>query len=103
VFVPNAKGPWIKPDNASPEAITALALACPSGAITFERLDGGENESAPLVNVVRIRENGPLAFHAGTAIAGGETQYRLTLCRCGASSHKPFCDGTHKKIGFTGE
>jgi len=51
VFVPNVQGPWIKPDNASAEAIAEIAHACPSGAITYERLDGGDNETAPAVNL----------------------------------------------------
>lgn len=45
--------------------MAALAANCPSSAITYERLDGGANESPPLVNVVRIRENGPLAMRNG--------------------------------------
>jgi CDGSH-type Zn-finger protein/uncharacterized Fe-S cluster protein YjdI len=105
VFVPNAVGPWIKPDNASAEAVAALALACPSGAITYERRDGGENEAAPVVNLVRVRENGPLAFHGELAIEGVSPTLRATLCRCGASQRKPFCDGSHGTAGFaaTGE
>ena len=105
VFVPNAEGPWIKPDNAAPEAIAALVLACPSGALGFERLDGGENETAPAVNVVRVLESGPLAFHADLAIEGQARGFRATLCRCGASRNKPFCDRRHDAIAFraTGE
>src|SRR4051812_1146250 len=64
VFVPNAQGPWIQPDAASPEAVAALAQACPSGAVVYERLDGGEQEQAPKVNQVRVLENGPLAVRA---------------------------------------
>lgn len=101
VFVPNAAGEWIHPDNASPEAVMQVALSCPSGAITCERLDGGEGESAPLVNTLRVRENGPLAIHAPVVVAGRDEGYRVTLCRCGASQHKPFCDGSHAAIGFT--
>jgi uncharacterized Fe-S cluster protein YjdI len=85
VFVPNAPGTWIQPDNASPEAVAEVAHNCPSGAITYERLDGGSQESAPKVNLVRIRENGPLAFHADLEIQGSGAIYRATLCRCGAS------------------
>jgi CDGSH-type Zn-finger protein/uncharacterized Fe-S cluster protein YjdI len=105
VFVPNAPGPWIKPDNASAEAIAAIALSCPSGAITYQRLDGGADEQAPVVNLVRIRENGPLAFHAELSIEGEAPVLRATLCRCGASKHKPFCDGSHSAAPFvaTGE
>ena len=105
VFVPNAQGPWIKPDSAPADMVMAVALACPSGAITYERLDGGTNEAAPVVNLVRVRENGPLAFHADLKIDGQPPAYRATLCRCGASSNKPYCDGSHTQAAFraTGE
>jgi CDGSH-type Zn-finger protein/uncharacterized Fe-S cluster protein YjdI len=105
VFVPNVAGEWIHPDNATPEEISALALNCPSGAIAYERLDGGPGETAPIVNLVRVRENGPLAIHAELAIEGQEPRFRATLCRCGDSKAKPFCDGSHVKAGFksTGE
>jgi CDGSH-type Zn-finger protein/uncharacterized Fe-S cluster protein YjdI len=105
VFVPNAPGGWIHPDGASPDAVAEIAHNCPSGAITYERLDSGPQEVAPKVNLVRIRENGPLAFHADLRMAGQGTVYRATLCRCGASKNKPLCDGSHMGAGFaaTGE
>jgi CDGSH-type Zn-finger protein/uncharacterized Fe-S cluster protein YjdI len=100
VFVPNVEGEWIHPDNATPEEIAALAIACPSGAIAYERRDDGPNESAPLVNVARIRENGPIAVHAPLSIAGQPAGFRATLCRCGASKNKPYCDASHTAAGF---
>jgi CDGSH-type Zn-finger protein/uncharacterized Fe-S cluster protein YjdI len=105
VFVPNVEGEWIHPDNATPDGVAEIARNCPSGAISFERLDGGENETAPAVNVVRVRENGPLAFHGEITIDGHGAAMRATLCRCGASKNKPFCDGSHTQAGFvaTGE
>ena len=105
VFVPNVQGEWIHPDAATPEAVVALALNCPSGAIQCERLDGAPQESAPIVNTIRVRENGPLAVHAEIVIDGAAAGFRATLCRCGASTNKPFCDGSHTQAGFvaTGE
>jgi len=105
VFVPNVEGEWIHPDAATPDELIALALSCPSGAIAVERLDGGPQESAPLVNLVRVRENGPLAFHAPLNVDGASVGFRATLCRCGASKNKPYCDGSHGAAGFsaTGE
>jgi CDGSH-type Zn-finger protein/uncharacterized Fe-S cluster protein YjdI len=100
VFVPNVEGAWIHPERATPEEIAELAHNCPSGAIRFERLDGGSAESPPRVNLVRIRENGPLAVHAEATIKGRGTHLRATLCRCGASNSKPFCDGSHTTAGF---
>jgi CDGSH-type Zn-finger protein/uncharacterized Fe-S cluster protein YjdI len=105
VFVPNVTGEWIHPDRATPAEMLELAHNCPSGAIQCEASDGSAMESAPVVNTVRIRENGPLAFHAPLFLDGTAQGYRLTLCRCGASSHKPYCDGSHNAAGFmaTGE
>jgi CDGSH-type Zn-finger protein/uncharacterized Fe-S cluster protein YjdI len=94
VFRANTPGEWIFPDEATAEELVAIAHACPSGAIRYERHDGGPAESAPRVNVIRIRENGPLAVHAAASV-DGVAMHRATLCRCGASRNKPFCDGSH--------
>ena len=100
VFVPNVEGEWIHPDAVAPDEVAMLARLCPSGAITYERIDGGPQESAPLVNLAHLRENGPLAFHAPLNIAGKEDGFRATLCRCGLSKNKPYCDSSHVAGGF---
>lgn len=100
VFKANTPGEWIFPDNASAEALATVAQACPSGAITYERHDGQPGEPVPDVNVVRVRENGPLAFSADIDLRGQGLRLRATLCRCGASKQKPFCDGSHVDAGF---
>jgi CDGSH-type Zn-finger protein/uncharacterized Fe-S cluster protein YjdI len=101
VFVPNVRGEWLHPERATLEEIAALAQACPSGAIRYERTDGGPDEAAPRVNAVRVRENGPNAFAANMQIVGHGPALRATLCRCGASQNKPFCNGGHTAAGFT--
>ena len=103
VFLANTPGRWIHPEAATVERCVQVAHSCPSGAITYERHDGGPQESAPSVNVVRVRENGPYAIHARIELAA--VQYRATLCRCGKSKRKPYCDGSHAAAGFvaTGE
>ncbi len=77
------------------------AINCPSGAIQVRRKDGGPGEPAPRANVITIRENGPLAVHAELTIRGENVGYRATLCRCGQSKNKPYCDGSHTAAGFT--
>jgi CDGSH-type Zn-finger protein/uncharacterized Fe-S cluster protein YjdI len=101
VFVPNVQGEWLHPDAATPEELLEVAHACPSGAITIARSDGGDGERAPMVNVARVRENGPIALHGELDIAGRGPAFRATLCRCGASANKPYCDGGHAAAGFT--
>jgi CDGSH-type Zn-finger protein/uncharacterized Fe-S cluster protein YjdI len=101
VFLANVKGPWLHPEAVAPERVVEIAHACPSGAISYERLDGAPNEAAPKVNIARVRENGPLAVHAAIELEGRGAMFRATLCRCGASKNKPFCDGSHAALPFT--
>jgi CDGSH-type Zn-finger protein/uncharacterized Fe-S cluster protein YjdI len=95
VFVANVVGPWLHPERTRVEDLMRVATACPSGAITLVRKDGGPEEAPPKVNVLRVRENGPYAVHAELAIDGEAPRLRATLCRCGKSRKKPYCDGSH--------
>ena len=56
---------------------------------------------------IRLRENGPIVIEGdeATVIDWNGVPYDIArrpiaLCRCGGSTNKPFCDGTHSKIGF---
>jgi CDGSH-type Zn-finger protein/uncharacterized Fe-S cluster protein YjdI len=100
VFLANVKGPWIHPDAMDVADVVEVAHACPSGAIRYVRKDGGTQESAPPVNLAALREGGPYAFRGDLRIDGVAVGYRATLCRCGASKNKPFCDGSHHDAGF---
>jgi CDGSH-type Zn-finger protein len=61
--------------------------------------------------VIKARHNGPYKITGPVKITDADgNEYDLSeqgeavaLCRCGGSSTKPFCDGTHKKIGFEAE
>jgi CDGSH-type Zn-finger protein len=101
VFLANVQGPWIHPDDMAVERIAEVAHRCVSGAIRYRRLDGAPDEQAPPVNLASVREAGPLALRAELWLGGAPAGYRATLCRCGASQNKPFCDGSHKAAGFT--
>jgi CDGSH-type Zn-finger protein/uncharacterized Fe-S cluster protein YjdI len=105
VFKANTEGQWIDPDAASGEELLEVALSCPSGAIHVRRHDGGPDEASPKVNTITVRENGPLAINAEIVLAGAPIGMRATLCRCGASKNKPYCDGSHVAAAFnaTGE
>ena len=101
VFLANVKGPWIHPDAIPVERLVEVAHACPSGAIRYRRKDGAPDEPVPPVNLASVREAGPYAFRGQLEIDGAAAGFRVTLCRCGASKNKPYCDGSHSKIGFT--
>jgi CDGSH-type Zn-finger protein/uncharacterized Fe-S cluster protein YjdI len=105
VFLANVKGPWLHPETDSVEHLVHVAQSCPSGAITYRRLDGGSEEEAPRVNTIQLRQNGPYAFRASLNVDEQPALFRTTLCRCGKSKNKPFCDNSHIEAGFeaTGE
>jgi CDGSH-type Zn-finger protein/uncharacterized Fe-S cluster protein YjdI len=93
------RDPPIKLSGASTEEIIRVVEKCPSSALTYQRLDGGTNEVVNDVVTAVLIPNGPLALRGDLKIKG-QTYTRLTLCRCGKSKQKPFCDGSHHKHQF---
>jgi CDGSH-type Zn-finger protein len=88
----------------------AVATARPTRSSSPRRLAGSASGYARPMKITAT-ENGPLRVegasalelfdHDGSAIdAGGKDT--VFLCRCGGSTNKPFCDGTHSKVGFDG-
>ncbi len=104
VFDPNAR-PWIRPDAAEADAVADAVLRCPTGALHFQRRDGGAEEVADAENTVMLAADGPIYLRgrvqvldtAGTVLL---EDTRVALCRCGASKSKPFCDNSHQGSGF---
>lgn len=101
VFLANTPGAWIHPDKMDVDGLVEIAHFCPSGAIRYRRKDGKKDEGPPPVNVLAIREAGPYALRAELELEGTTGEYRATLCRCGASKNKPFCDGSHHDVQFS--
>ena len=101
VFDPSRR-PWVDPDGASAEEITAMIRTCPSGALAFSKPDA--EEVPPGINRVSTLENGPNAFHGNLSV-NGEAMTRATICRCGKSKNMPYCDYSHVEAEFkaTGE
>jgi uncharacterized Fe-S cluster protein YjdI len=100
-----ARRPWIDVDRASADEIAEVVMRCPTGALHFERLDGGRQEPVPEETRVETRPNGPLFVRGKVRIEEPSGRVlredtRVALCRCGGSENKPFCDGTHRRIGF---
>lgn len=97
--------PWIQPDNAGPDDVAEVVQRCPSGALQFRRLDGGADEAPPSPTRITPLRNGPLLVRGHLEVTHGdgttETLPRATLCRCGLSNNKPFCDNSHLASGFT--
>jgi uncharacterized Fe-S cluster protein YjdI len=97
--------PWIQPENATADALAETVRRCPSGALTYRRLDGGAEEVAEEGVAIRPVRNGPLYARGDIEVLDGEGNLlrratRAALCRCGTSENKPFCDGSHVKAGF---
>ncbi len=101
------RSPWIDPHGASVEKITAIVQQCPSGALSYS-LDGVEQRNRTSEPSITVTENGPYAVVGGPRLIGsgardGTPMDRITLCRCGASRNKPFCDGSHWNVEFKDE
>ena len=99
--------PWIDPNATQNEEIVAIVKRCPSGALSYS-VDGEEQRNQVQEAAVTVSKNGPYLVTGGAELVDtswGEaaSTEHFTLCRCGASKNKPFCDGTHWSIPFEDE
>lgn len=100
VFNPDAR-PWIQAGAAPAVEVAEVVRRCPTGALHYVLRDGPAEQPEPAT--VDVRENGPNFLRGDLTVSapGGTVRdTRVALCRCGASSNKPYCDGTHRQIGF---
>lgn len=86
-------------------------LMCPSGRLSLEDAETGENPEKKAPMSLALLEDpannvsGPIWVQGGISIIGAdgyhyERRNRVTLCRCGKSTNKPFCDATHLSEGW---
>ena len=127
VFDPG-KRPWVDMNGAGTQEIIETVNMCPTDALTWKwneeeknsDVDTGQtnhikfrrpelNTPGNEVNVepvsVKVMPGGPLLINGSFTIIYGNSKKEvkesiISLCRCGSSKHIPFCDGTHRKIGF---
>ncbi len=97
--------PWTHPDAASRDEIIATIQKCPSGALSYsvDDLERSDGEGDPAIFVA---PNGPYVVSGrpdllDTTQGEGASKEHFTMCRCGGSKNKPFCDGTHWSNKFT--
>lgn len=108
VFNPEQK-PWINIAAAATDRIVSQVKQCPSGALSYyfnNEIKDGKTPTVEAHSIVEPTPNGPLLVYGNIVVkepGGGETKkFKVTaFCRCGASANKPYCDGSHKRIGFT--
>ena len=97
--------PWIDPDAASVEEIIAVIQKCPSGALSFTT-ENSESSDQDVDPAIFIAPNGPYVVSGcpdllDTNWREGASKQQYTLCRCGTSKNKPYCDGSHWSVEFT--
>jgi len=98
--------PWIDPDGATVEEIINTIKKCPSGALSYS-IDNKKNDSYFENQEIIAERGGPLHIRGTIEIIDDNNSDALlisknhcTLCRCGESTHIPYCDGSHHDIDF---
>jgi uncharacterized Fe-S cluster protein YjdI len=131
VFDPSRR-PWVDMNGSTTEKIIEVVNLCPTDALTWKWNDDAKNELVGRDQVnhikfrrpelleaieaieqeqpvsVKIMTDGPIVLKGNFTIAYDDINKKevqegiVSICRCGASDHQPFCDGRHRKIGFIG-
>lgn len=116
VFNPR-KRPWVNMEGAPTKEIIRVVGLCPTEALSYKWNEGKKPESeekkeeqSVTLDIkaaeVRVMKDGPLIVKGSFKIIGADgTELRqmkmASFCRCGHSQNMPFCDGHHRKIGFS--
>ncbi|MGE5421226.1 MAG: (4Fe-4S)-binding protein [Chloroflexota bacterium] len=130
VFDPSRR-PWVDLNESNTDRIIEVVNLCPTEALSWKWNDDAKNNSVEsdqlnhvrfrrpeLVNEpetpkeeepvsVKVMVDGPIVLKGSFAIdydgiKKDVNESMVSICRCGASDHMPFCDGRHRKIGFNG-
>jgi uncharacterized Fe-S cluster protein YjdI len=108
VFNPRLR-PWITLEKSTTDKIIDQVKKCPSGALSYYLNRDTEDESVKVEaeTIIETVPNGPLMVYGNVTIKDqngnlARKNNANAFCRCGSSGNKPYCDGSHKKIGFVG-
>jgi uncharacterized Fe-S cluster protein YjdI len=130
VFDPSRR-PWVDMNGSTTDKIIEVVNLCPTEALTWKWNDEARNEDIDndqlnhvkfrrpeLIAVpenkpaeepvsVKVMIDGPLVLKGSftlryDGITKDVNDSIVSICRCGASDHMPFCDGQHRKAGFIG-
>jgi uncharacterized Fe-S cluster protein YjdI len=130
VFDPGRR-PWVDMKGAPTNMIIETVDLCPTEALTWKWNDEERNKTVGSEHTnhvrfrrpelmeqdqpihlenpvsVKIMKDGPIVIKGNFALISNGNKKEITdglisICRCGESDHKPFCDGQHRKKGFTG-
>ncbi len=93
---------WINPDGGSVDDVINSIKACPSGALSYE-IDSHKILESYEIEKFEIIKNGPINIKGKVELKNVEwssfaNKEKFTLCRCGASKNKPFCDYSHASL-----
>lgn len=111
----SSKRPWVNIHAAGTKDIIRGVDSCPTGALTWklnkdltEQMEPKSEDVIKPATEITLLKDGPVKIKGnfivldenGCAI---KTPKYISLCRCGASKNKPYCDNSHKKIDFKSE
>lgn len=128
VFDPGRR-PWVDMSGSTTERIIEVVNMCPTEALAWKWNDDEKNKNISLDQTnhivfrrpelmestnnegderplsVKVMTDGPIVLKGDFTFVYNGTRKQvkegiLSVCRCGASDHMPFCDGIHRKIGY---
>lgn len=97
--------PWCDPDSSSDDHVLNVVKRCPTGSLSVVFKDPAKNETSAAENTITVVYGGPLVLQGELDIEGAPAdspglKFRASLCRCGLSKNKPYCDNSHEGSDF---